>query len=545
MALNTSAHLTRRSALRLFGLASGSVLLAACGSAGTAAPASSPAPSATASPKPAVSAGAGSASAAAQQPKAGGTLRTAILGDSANTLDPQFLGPGNLSTTWLAFDRLMWYDDNLKPQGELAESWEISPDSKQVKLNLRKGVTFHSGRDFTSADVAYNLQRIRDPKVALQLANMAAWVSSVQTPDPYSVVMTLDQSRPTILDLFEWMCIVDKDTIAGPNAKTTSIGTGPFVFGEWVQGDHFHYTRNKNYWRSGRPYLDDVLIHVVNDAQSLVVQLESGALDTVSGASVQDQARLATDPKYQLFRTAGYGYFALTANVTKPPTDNPKVREALNYALDRKRFTDTILKGAGEPLELPWPHYSPAYEGAKNSTHPFDLDKAKSILAQSGASNVEMDFTYGSTSPEFAQLGQVYQQDLAQIGVKLNLKPTDGAVALDMMQKLTYNGIAAVTSTFSQLQPGTLFLSARLWNYMANQTGFKSDQYSQLVQQSVTEPDEVKRKAIYSQLNDLILGANAWLLLASNPAALISHTNVHDVRLDLGGARLMGDAWLG
>ncbi|HEU0167436.1 MAG TPA: ABC transporter substrate-binding protein, partial [Chloroflexota bacterium] len=254
MALNTSAHLTRRSALRLFGLASGSVLLAACGSAGTAAPASSPpAPFATASPKPAVSAGAGSASAAAQQPKAGGTLRTAILGDSANTLDPQFLGPGNLSTTWLAFDRLMWYDDNLKPQGELAESWEISPDSKQVKLNLRKGVTFHSGRDFTSADVAYNLQRIRDPKVALQLANMAAWVSSVQTPDPYSVVMTLDQSRPTILDLFEWMCIVDKDTIAGPNAKTTSIGTGPFVFGEWVQGDHFHYTRNKNYWRSGRP----------------------------------------------------------------------------------------------------------------------------------------------------------------------------------------------------------------------------------------------------------------------------------------------------
>ncbi len=90
-----------------------------------------------------------------------------------------------------------------------------------------------------------------------------------------------------------------------------------------------------------------------------------------------------------------------------------------------------------------------------------------------------------------------------------------------------------------------MFLSARLWNYMANQTGYKSDQYAQLVQQSVTEPDAAKRKAIYDQLNDLILSTNAWLIVATNPATAISHANVHGIRLDLGGARLLTDTWLG
>ena len=546
MALGAGDRLTRRSALHFFGVASGGVLLAACGAASNSGSTTSstlqPPKSAVPSASLAVSTGLASASAGAQQAKSGGTLQAAIVGDSNNSLDPYALGE---STTWLAFDRLMSYDDNFNPQAELAESWEISPDSNQVKLSLRKGVTFHSGREFTSADVVYNLQRARDPKLALYQYSMANWVTSVLTPDPYSVVVTLDQSRPTILDLFEWMCIVDKDTIDGPNSKTTSVGTGPFVYGEWAQGDHLRYTRNKNYWRSGRPYLDEVVINVAKDPQSMVVQLESGALDTVSNPSLQDQARLGRDPKYQVLRTAGYAYYALTANVTKPPTDDPKVREALNYALDRKRFADTIVEGAAEPLELPWPHYSPAYEPAKNSAHLFDLDKAKSALAQSGASNVELDFTYPTTFPELGQLGQMYQQDLAQIGVKLNLKGTDTAGALDVMQKVAYTGVAAITGMFSQLQPGTLFLVARMWNYMANQAGYQSDQYAQLVRQSVTEPDATKRQAIYSQLNDVIIGANAWLLVASDPAAIISRANLRDVRLDVGGARVLTDAWLG
>ena len=525
------------------------------GSAATAAPApatrvplaatSQPGATLAAASTPSAPVTAGGTPGSQPEPKLGGTLRTAVVGDTTISLDPHFLGPGNLSVTWLAFDRLLSYDDTLQPQPELAESWDLSPDSTQLTLKLRQGVTFHSGRPFTSDDVAYNLQRVRDPKVALQLATMAAWITSVETPDATSVVIHLDQSRPTILDLFEWMCIVDKVSMEGPNAKTSSIGTGPYVFDEWQQGDHFQYTRNKSYWRVGRPYLDGVVVHVLSDPQAMAVQLEAGALDSVTGASLVDQARMATDPNYVLVSTAGPGYYALTLNVTSPPTDNPAVREALNYALDRQRFVQTVLKGIGQPIELPWPAYSPAYDASRNTAHPFDLDKARSILEGAGVSGLEMDFTFGAGSQEFAQLAQMYQQDLAKIGVSMNIKQVDPAVALDAMQKLTYTGVAAVGSTFAQLQPGTLFLSARLWNYMANQTGYKSDQYAQLVQQSVTEPDPAKRKATYSQLNDLILSSNAWLIVATNPATAISHANVHGIRLDLGGARLLTDTWLG
>src|SRR5262249_46843484 len=154
--------------------------------------------------------------------------------------------------------------------------------------------------------------------------------------------------------------------------------------------------------------------------------LESGAADLAYNVTLQDYVRLKSDNKYlaQLLTPAA-GMYQMQPNVTAKPLDDKRVRQALNYAIDRKRIADTVLLGLVGIQDLPWPPTSPAYEAAKNNLYAFDLDKAKSLLGQAGVSNLELEFVYAPTLPEYGIIAQVYQSDLAKIGITLSVKQMD------------------------------------------------------------------------------------------------------------------------
>jgi peptide/nickel transport system substrate-binding protein len=169
--------------------------------------------------------------------------------------------PGINATVGNAYETLTRYGENLTPQPVLAESWDLSSDSTQIKLNLRKGVTYHDGREFTSDDVTYSLMRLRDPKIAPIVgpaAIQSSWWTTVETPDKSTIILKSDLARPGVFDFFQNFTIVDKNTMEGPEAKTRANGTGPFTFVEWVPGDHVSMARNNQYWRSGTPLLDGI-----------------------------------------------------------------------------------------------------------------------------------------------------------------------------------------------------------------------------------------------------------------------------------------------
>src|SRR6266446_5783187 len=435
-------NVSRRSALTMLVSATGASLLAACGPgaappaptsppAAPAAPATAPAkPVALTATVPAGAAIASTPAAAAQQAiKTGGTLRWGQVGDLV-TIDAILWSPVSNNTLGQVNEMLIDYDDDLKIMPRLAESWEQSTDNKSIKLNLRKGVQFHTGREFTSDDVEYNLLRARDPKnpFAAVVAVGSTWWASWEKPDKYTIVLKSDKPRPGVFDFLQYLRILDKDTMDGPDATTKVVGTGAFKFVEWVPGDHFTLAKNPNYWESGRPYLDGVNISIFRDAQAMVAALESGTLDVADLVPIPDADRLRNDSKYKLYQTHDLGqYFYAIVNCGQAPTNNKLVRQALNYAIDRQRFTDTVMKGfTGEPRALPWAKSSPAFDAAKNKAYAFDLDKAKSLLAQSGLSNVEFDISWALAgyAAEYEQLATIIQGDLATIGVKTNLKPT-------------------------------------------------------------------------------------------------------------------------
>ena len=543
---------SRRSLLKMALLGSTAAALAACG--GTAQPAASIAASTAGSVAAKPSAGGSTSSAPATtggQPKLGGTIRAGQVGDIAN-LDGHYANQLSDATVHLAYDKLVVYDDKLQPQAALAEKWDVSSDSKTVTLMLRKGVTFHNGREFTSDDVKYNFLRVRDPKVvalAGTLAPQSAWFTNIDTPDKYTVVLTSDKPRPGVFDLLSIFNMVDKDTMEGPNAKTAINGTGPFKFVEWVSGDHITMDKNKNYWTSSRPYVDKLQISILRDSQAMVSQLESGALDVVYAPPLSDTARLKQNPKFQALVNSQLGqFFYMNQNVTVPLFQNKLVRQAMNYALNRQRISQSVFQGLTDvPVNLPWPKQSPAYEPAKNNTYTFDLDKAAALLKQAGVSNASFDIAYSTAgfSQEFASLAQIYQSDLATIGIKTTLKPVDGPTFTQMGQQHTYQGVRFGSGAGAgSFEASTMLQSTSAYNYAGNFAGFKDDKYTELVQAATAEPDQTKRKQLYSQLNDYLLDQCFTCAFSWYPATAIAAANVH--ALTFLSSPVLGyvDAWL-
>jgi peptide/nickel transport system substrate-binding protein len=294
------SEVSRRQLLSLMFAGAGTAVLAACGGA-----ASAPSPSAT------VGSSATVASRPPAEPKLGGTIRTGILGDLPG-LDGHLQLQTNSQSVAFAYDTLVGYDDKLTPLPLLAESWDVASDLKTFKLNLRKGVQYHDGREFTSDDVKWNLLRVRDPRlagVAGFFATQSNWFTGIDTPDKNTVVLTSEQPRVGAFDFFHAFNMLDKNTMEGPDARTKVNGTGPFVFQEWAQGDHVELTKNKNYWRSGVPYLDGIRVGIFKDSQAMMASLEAAAIDVADAPPIPDIVRLKSNPSYQTIVTTSGGTY--------------------------------------------------------------------------------------------------------------------------------------------------------------------------------------------------------------------------------------------
>ena len=278
--------------------------------AATPAGATGVAPAPTMTPNPAV--------------KTGGTLRWGQVGDLVTT-DAILWSPVSNNTLGQVNEMLIDYDDDLSIMPRLAESWEQSTDNTQIKLNLRKGVQFHTGRELTSDDVEYNLLRARDPKNAFAavVAVGSAWWTSWEKPDKYTIILKSDKPRPGVFDFLQYLRILDKDTMEGPDATSKVVGTGAFKWVEWAPGDHITLTKNPNYWESGHPYLDGVQIGIFRDAQAMVQALEAGTLDVADLVPIPDADRLRNDPNFKTYQTHDIGQFfyaAVNAACRRPTT---------------------------------------------------------------------------------------------------------------------------------------------------------------------------------------------------------------------------------
>jgi len=540
-------QMTRRSVLLAMTSLAGGLLLTACDAGAPSQRTSSTAvpiaPAAAGSP---VSVSTSTASNPSTQPRTGGILRHAIPAD-ITTLEPSSFTPQGMETSWLVFDRLTIYDQSLKPQPMLAESWDVNPDYTQFKLNLRRGVQFHTGRELTSDDIKYTLLRVRDPKVTTgALAAVSNWFSAIDTPDKYTVMLKADVSRPAFFDGLEILNIVDKDTAEGPDGKSRIVGTGPFSFVEWAQGDHFTVTRNTNYWQAGRPYLDGVVTSVRNQS-TMALQLVGGNLDSLRTPAIDDYVKLKADPNYVGLAHPNPGtILEIGMNAKRKPFDDKRVRQAMNYAMNRQRFADTAFNGIAQPISLPWMPGAPAFDQARSGFFTYDLDKARALLKEAGVTNLEMNAVISTAQPALQLYMQVLQTDLASIGVKLTIKSVEQAVWADLLtnKKPEHDGFWGGNDSLTNVHPAGIFTSPG-WRTANNHSNFESDEWSKLVATVSTETDPARQKAAFNAMNDFLLDQAFTTAATTNPISILTSKKVHDIGylMHLGGMSFT-NAWI-
>src|SRR5262249_25551797 len=217
----------------------------------------------------------------------GGTLRIGRLEDISLVGIPHLLAPANFQISNLVYDTLIEYDDQLIPRPRLATSWEWSPDSLQLNLQLRSGVRFHTGRSFTSDDAKFNLERLRDPAVGSQFRSYAN-AMTVTAPAPDTLQVNFTAPLRSSFDAITLTSMADPETIEQSRTGQRFVGTGPYTFQDWVQGDRLTVRRNTDYWQSGKPSVDGVELRVFQNQQQALIALESQAIDWMVGVGGVD-----------------------------------------------------------------------------------------------------------------------------------------------------------------------------------------------------------------------------------------------------------------
>jgi peptide/nickel transport system substrate-binding protein len=434
----------------------------------------------------------------------GGTLRISQPQDINQTSMPHLAIPANLSFYNLVYDTLLGIDAerNLRPR--LATNWEWSSDFSKLTLQLRPGVKFHTGRPFTSQDAKFNLERVRDPVIGSQWLTYAQ-AMHVEAPDPTTLVVGYDVPRKSSLDAIGGIFMGHPQTINNQGGNSAAfVGTGPFRFTEWAQGDHVSVVRNPDYWQPGKPFLDGVEMRIVPDPQTTVVNLEAGAVDFTS-VPAQDAVRLQKNAAYQVLpSTIGAGFWYLGVDVSVPALSDKRVRQALAYAIDRQRIVDTALFGFGRPESILWPRQSPFYDSGLDATYTYNLGKARELLAAAGwDTSATVSLTVSNIAPPLHTAAEILQEDLSKIGVRVAIQKIDSASFTPRLQKGQFEGMYLAVSGFANLEPATT-LSTYSFR-VPGATNFASPRYKALVDQTSSETDDRKLKTAVRELTQIML----------------------------------------
>ena len=557
-----SKRISRRRWLTLAGGTAALTLGAACAPIGapppTAAPTEPPKPAAgptqaapvAAKPadpaKPAAKAADHGAAKPAGQPTRGGTLRIAQLSD----IEPKRFHSitfVNYQLQYQLFDTLTRYDRDLKPRPELAESWTWGNDNRTLTLKLRQGVKFHTGREMDAEDVKFNLLRVKEERVASQMRPFANDVKDVQAPDKTTVVLQFDEPRPAIFDMFESLVIADRETIADAEEARRLVGTGPFKWGQWMPGDRLTLMRNDDYWKQGQPYLDGIVLQVVPDAPGALVNLEAGNVDLVVNPSEPDIQRLKADPRFGvLISEAGAQYYSFGANVTTPPLDNKKVRQAINYGIDRKRFVDTVLAGVGEPTSIPWPRHSAAYDAELANFYAFDLEKSRRLLEEAdvGSGGIDVTLIANGGNRNLAKAAQIAQADLARVGIRIKIEEQEPTTFQTVFTGRRIQQMWANIFGFNNLYPTTLMVQAFPWRVAGNVSHFESPDYARLVQAGQVATESAEQSRIFRELTQLVLDESFMYPLSPQKNAWAFRSTVNGAEDVAFGMLSLRGAWL-
>ncbi|MBI2247010.1 MAG: glutathione ABC transporter substrate-binding protein [Armatimonadetes bacterium] len=426
----------------------------------------------------------------------------------------------------------------LTPDGKieplLAESQRLSADAKTMTIRLRRGIRFHDGTAFDAAALKWNLDFFRNPANAVPFrAILLGELSDVTVVDSNTVQLSL--ARPFVpllshlthnfLGIHSPAAVERGGGMRPPTGEPygrAPVGTGPFKFKEWVRGDRIVLERNPDYWGSEKPRLDQIVFRTIPDSGARVLALEAGQIHVARAIPPRETSRLAVNRALRVDRAPSVRTIFFGFNVTKKPFDDVRVRQAVNYAVNKRAIAQTILGGAVRVSDAP---ISPGVWGyAQTMTYPYDVQKAKQLLAEAGYSSGISVTIHHPTGRylEDAPIAAAIQAQLREAGINMRLATLEWAAYLaftgrpvDQSEVQAYMlGWGTVTGD-ADYGLFSLFHSSQWTPAGFNRGFYKNPQVDALLEQARGETDATKRAAMYKQAMDIIMKDAPWLFLHS------------------------------
>lgn len=462
--------------------------------------------------------------AAGQKGRPGGTL-TIVVNPEPNMLTSAFNTAtpiGIISTKIL--EGLVGYDKNLELVPELAKSWKWSSDGLTLTFDLERNVKWHDGIAFTSKDVAFSMLKVWKELHAYGRAAFAN-VTAVDTPDDHTVVVRLSAPAKYMMgNLAPYVAqilprhLYEGTDIARNEYNVKPVGTGPFVFKEWVKGSHVITQRNPNYWRKDLPYLDGVVFRFIPDAGARSVAFTSGEvqLGYDNSLPLNELKKFEASKEFGISSEGGTymsPIFLHELNTRRPPFDNVKVRQAVMHAINREQLVRVVWNGRGKVATGPVASTTPRFYNPNTVQYPYDPKKAEALLDEAGYKKkgrtrfkIYHDFLpYGS---DFQRSAEFTKQQLAQVGIDVEIRSSDFATYLRRIY--TDYDFDMTNTLFSTMPDPTLGVQRLYWSKnivkgvpYSNASGYSNPEMDKLWEMAQIEADDEKRRQYFFKIQEI------------------------------------------
>ncbi|UFJ41451.1 ABC transporter substrate-binding protein [Brevibacillus humidisoli] len=458
------------------------------------------------------------------------TLVVAISSDQG-TLDPAVsMDNSAWKITYPAYQRLVEYDGastEVKPG--LAKEWKVSPDGLEWTFTLNEGFKFADGTPVTADAVKFTFDRTLAIKKGPY--DVYSVIQEVKVNSPTSVTFVLSKNFPPFLSTLA----ANYGGIVNPKVKekeqngdlgqnflaSNTMGSGPYQLEEWKKGQYFKLTPNPHH--PAKPALKTVYFKIISDPTAQRLQLEQGEVDIAEGIPVEQLGAFENSPNIEVLQNPSLFVDYVYVNTSKgnEALKDKRVRQALSYAIDYDALTEAVQQGYATQMRGPipkglWGHDESAFQ------YSYDVEKAKSLLAEAGVSNLELDLLYSDNKPWWETEALTLQAFFAEIGVKLNLNKVAYATSREMMDTGDFDLSLGVWSP--DFADPFMFMNywfdSNNFGLSGNRAFYKNDQVDQLIRQAATINDQAERTKLYQQAQQIVIEEAPYLYLYQKDSLL-------------------------
>lgn len=492
----------------------------------------------------AVLAAPGGVPAAASEPVQGGSLTVGIENDFAG-FDPiraRFLGPMDRNVAMAVQERLFDLDDKGDLVPELALSASRSADGKVWTVRLRQGVAFHDGTPFNADAVVAHWQRLLEPKNQYVGLSALEPIESVTGIDAHTVRFVLKRPWPLFAQQMTgagFAALVPSPKAVAENTQNRApVGTGPFVFKEWITNDRLVLLRNPNYWRKGKPHLDTVVFRPMPDMQARFAALQSGQADAIFTDRGVHILQAQEDSALRVYGGDYSGPYVFLLNTSKPPLDDVRVRRALAHAWSQEFMVKAVFRGTVPAVSDPYGG-SPACGDSAYRRH--DPAKARELLAGTGAP-LTLELAHTNT-PRGKEAGEIMQRLFKEVGVTLDLTAATPGELFRRVMNGDYQISSWRLSDYPDMGP---YLGETLGSKgRANLSRYASSAMDEQLAIQATSNDAQTRNSALCAVAKLINDDAVFLYVGGRRFHILARAHVQGVSAARHAVIRVADVWLG